>query len=326
LGVLESISDRVGLLMHGGTVRGIAGPPSEGRLRDAVGGKVVLVTGSSAGTGRAVAKRLGAAGATVLLAARRQERLEAVAEEIEDKGGTAFVHPTDLSDVDGAAALGELLLEQHGHVDVVVNNAGLSIRRSVELSYDRFHDFDRTIRLNYLGPVRLLLTLLPSMRRRGDGHIVNVSTIGVLFPDAPRYTAYLASKGAFDIWLRGLAPEVRGDGVACTSMYFGLIHTAMSGATSMYRYMPGLSPDGASSDIAWAIIQRPTTTGPLWARLGGLAADAARGAMEPALGLYYRASQDSARARGVSAEEDEDRDVEIPVLGQLGRLAGRVLP
>jgi NAD(P)-dependent dehydrogenase (short-subunit alcohol dehydrogenase family) len=163
------------------------------------------------------------------------------------------------------------------------------------------------------------------MRERGDGHIVNVSTIGVKVPDAPRYTAYLASKGAFDIWLRGLAPEVRGDGVACTSMYFGLIHTAMSGATSMYRYIPGLSPDQASSDIAWAIVQRPATTGPLWARLGGLWVDAARGAMEPALGLYYRASQDSARARG-AAEGDDERDLEIPVLGQLGRLAGKVLP
>jgi NAD(P)-dependent dehydrogenase (short-subunit alcohol dehydrogenase family) len=323
VGVLESIGDRVGLLVNGGTVRGMAGPPGEERLRDAVGGKVVLVTGSSAGTGRAVATRLGAAGATVLLVARRQERLEAVAEEIEDKGGTAFVHPTDLADVDAAGALGEQLLDQHGRVDVVVNNAGLSIRRSVELSYDRFHDFDRTIRINYLGPVRLLLTLLPSMRERGDGHIVNVSTLGVQFPDAPRYTAYLASKGAFDIWLRGLAPEVRGDGLACTSMYFGLIHTAMSGATSMYRYIPGLSPDQASADIAWAIIQRPTTTGPLWARLGGLWADAARSAMEPALGLYYRASNDSARARGAG---DEEREVEIPVLGTLGRLAGKVLP
>jgi short-subunit dehydrogenase len=325
LGVLESVSDRVGLLMHGGTVRGLAGPPSEGRLRDAVEGKVVLVTGSSAGTGKAVARRLGAAGATVLLVARRQERLEEVAADIEAAGGTAHVHPADLSDVDAAGALGELLLERHGAVDVVVNNAGLSIRRSVELSYDRFHDFDRTIRINYLGPVRLLLTLLPAMRERGGGHIVNVSTIGVQFPDAPRYTAYLASKGAFDIWLRGLAPEVRGDGVACTSMYFGLVHTAMSGATSMYRYMPGLSPDRAATDVAWAIVERPTTTGPLWARLGGLAADAARGAMEPALGLYYRASQDSARARGAQAGEEE-RDVEIPVLGQLGRLAGRVLP
>ena len=323
MGLLESIGDRVGVLVHGGTVRGLAGPPGDARLGEALESKVVLVTGASAGTGAAVAKRLARGGAIVLLVARRQERLEAVAQDIEDAGGTAYVHPADLADLDAAAELGTSLLERHGHVDVVVNNAGLSIRRSVELSYERFHDFDRTIRINYLGPVRLLLTLLPSMRERGDGHIVNVSTIGVQFPDAPRYTAYLASKGAFDIWLRGLAPEVRGDGVACTSMYFGLIHTAMSGATSMYRYIPGLSPERAATDVAWAVVERPATTGPLWARLGGLAADAARGAMEPALGVYYRASNDSAAARG---EKESGTELEIGVLDRLGRLAGRVLP
>ena len=290
MGVLESIGGRVGLLMNGGVVRGIAGPPSEERLRAAVDGRVVLVTGASAGTGKAVARRLGAAGAKVLLVARRQERLEAIAEEIEDKGGAAFVHPADLSDVDAAAALGDLLLEQHGAVDVVVNNAGLSIRRSVGLSYDRFHDFDRTIRVNYLGPVRLLLTLLPAMRERGDGHIVNVSTIGVLFPDVPRYTAYLASKGAFDIWLRGLAPEVRGDGVACTSMYFGLIHTAMSGATSMYRYVPGLSPDQALVGHRVGDHPAPDDDGP--------AVGAARRA-----GRGRRARRDGARARSLLPRE-----------------------
>jgi NAD(P)-dependent dehydrogenase (short-subunit alcohol dehydrogenase family) len=295
------------------------GAPSTERLGRAVDGKVVLVTGASAGTGRATARALGAAGATVLLVARSQDKLDVLAAQIAADGGTAHVLATDLGDVDAAHALGETILERYGGVDVVVNNAGLSIRRSIELSYDRFHDFDRTIRINYLGPVRLLLTLLPAMRERGDGHIVNVSTVGVRLPDAPRYTAYLASKGAFDIWLRGVAPEVRGDGIACTSMYFGLVHTRMSGATSLYHYIPGLTPERAAADVCWAIIDRPTTTGPVWAKVGGLAADAARGGLEPVLSRYYRLSTDSARARGETARGG----LEIPALERVSRLAGR---
>ena len=105
------------------------------------------------------------------------------------------------------------VLDEHGRVDVVVSNAGKSIRRSIELSYERFHDFQRTININYLGPVRLVLALLPSMRERGEGHIVNVSTMGVRIPPTPRWAAYLSSKAAFDVWLRCLAPEMRRDGV-----------------------------------------------------------------------------------------------------------------
>jgi short-subunit dehydrogenase len=224
------------------------------------------------------------------------------------------VLPCDLADPDAAAALGRRALRDHVGVDVVVSNAGLSIRRSLELSYDRFHDYERTIAVNYLGPVALLLTLLPSMRERGSAHVVNVSTIGVQLPGVPRYTAYLASKAAFDAWLRGAAPELRHDGVACTSMYVGLVHTGMSDATAMYRVLPGLSADRAAIDVCWAIVQRPAVTAPPWAAVAGAALGLGRGIAEPLLAAYYGHSDDSAAARGVA----DEGELEIPALRGLG--------
>lgn len=314
--LLDQIAGRAGSLFFGGTVRGMLGGPGQDRLREAVGDKVVLVTGASAGLGEAVARRVGAAGARVALVARTEDALARIGGEIESAGGTAYVHPTDMGDLEAVGRLTDELLAVHGGADVLISNAGISIRRSLELSYQRFHDFERTIRVNYLGPVKLALALLPGMRERGHGHVVSVSTIGVQFPDAPRYAAYLASKAAFDTWLRAAAPEVRADGVACTSMYFGLIHTRMSGATSLYRLMPGQSPQQAAADVCSALVHRQSMTGPLWLRGAALAAEAGRGALDPALSLYYRLSEDSARARG-----EEGGGLEIPVLEGLARRA-----
>jgi NAD(P)-dependent dehydrogenase (short-subunit alcohol dehydrogenase family) len=206
------------------------------------------------------------------------------------------------------------VLERHGAVDVVVNNAGKSIRRSLELSYDRYRDFERTMAVNYHGPVALMLALLPAMREQRDGHVVNISTLGVQNP-SPRYSAYLASKAAFDMWVRCVGPELRGDGVDFTSMYFGLVHTKMSAATTMYRYMPGLTPAKAADDVAWALVRRPITTGPAWGKWLGIASDVARGPFEKLLGAYYRVSADSASAGG-------EGDIEIPVLGAWLERAG----
>ena len=143
------------------------------------------------------------------------------------------------------AKLVEGIRQCHGDVDVLVNNAGHSIRRSIALSYNRFHDFERTIDVNYLGPVRLVLGLLPGMRARRRGHVLNVSSLGVLF-GAPRFSAYLASKSAFESFLRCIAPEVRGDGVAVTNIYMPLVHTPMVEATRVYRLLPGLTADEAA--------------------------------------------------------------------------------
>ncbi len=268
-------------LLIGATGRGI----SDHRLREAVAGRIVLITGASSGVGEASARRLAAAGATVLLVARRRELLENLRDEIMAAGGSAFVHPCDLADSDRVGALVEEVLAQHGHVDVVVSNAGLSIRRWVSDSYDRFHDFERTTNVNYLGPVRLLLGLLPSMRERGSGHIVNVATIGVDFP-AMRWSAYIASKAAFETWLGGVAPEIRPDGVTVTSIHLQLVRSPMLGPFRMWRYIPGMSPEEAAGLVARAIAAKPRTIAPMWARIGGPLTGVAQAPVERALAGY----------------------------------------
>src|SRR5829696_281640 len=185
-------------------------------LSGAIGGKIVLITGASSGIGKATAIKCGAAGAEVLLVARTPEKLEETKREIEEDGGTAHIHQCDLSDIRDVERMAKEVLDQHERVDILVNNAGRSIRRSVELSYERFHDFERTMQLNYFGALRLILSLLPSMRKRSKGrkggHIINISSIGVQ-TNTPRFSAYVASKAALDAWSRCVASEVVDDGV-----------------------------------------------------------------------------------------------------------------
>src|SRR3954469_7752618 len=170
---------------------------AKGQLGRAVGGRTVMITGASSGIGRATALKVAAAGGIPLLVARGVDALEATKAEIVKAGGTAFVHRADLSDIEDCQRLAKEVIAEHGGVDVLVNNAGRSIRRSVEASADRFHDFERTMQLNYFGAVALILALLPPMRARKRGHIVNVSSIGVqTYP--PRFAAYIASKAALD--------------------------------------------------------------------------------------------------------------------------------
>jgi NAD(P)-dependent dehydrogenase (short-subunit alcohol dehydrogenase family) len=305
------------------------GDPGEERLRRAVEGKVVLITGASYGIGEATALRLGKAGARVVLVARSRERLEGLAEQIAKLGGSAHVHPCDLADLDAVETLAADVLDEHGRVDVVVSNAGKSIRRSIELSYERFHDFRRTIDINYLGPVRLVLALLPSMRERREGHIVNVSTMGVRIPPTPRWAAYLSSKAAFDVWLRCLGPEMRRDGVTYTSVYLALVHTRMSDPTPIFRTMPGLSPDQAASLVCRAIVERPREIEPWWVSLTAPALQVARGPWELANSFFYRLTADSgASARAAheppvaESRDDEEaherRNAVSPVPGSLG--------
>jgi NAD(P)-dependent dehydrogenase (short-subunit alcohol dehydrogenase family) len=275
------------------------GHPSEKVLREAVDGKVVLVTGASYGIGEATARELGAAGATVLLVARSRDRLEAVEKQISRAGGTAFVYPTDLSDTESVGAMAAVVLERHHHVNVLVNNAGKSIRRSIELSVDRFHDFERTIGVNYLGPVKLVLALLPSMRAQRDGHLVNVSTSGVRMPPAPRWSAYVASKSAFDVFIRTVALEVAADGVTVSSVYMPLVHTRMSAPTPVFRYMPGLSAQEAADLVCKATAERPRVISPWWANALEASSAVTRRPWETAMGIWSRVSGDtSSAARG----------------------------
>jgi short-subunit dehydrogenase len=262
-------------------------PPAGDALRAAAAGRVVLVTGASRGIGAATARRLAAAGAVVLLAARSVDGLERVRAEIDQAGGAAYAYPTDLADRGEVAALLARLHHDHQGVDVVVNNAGKSIRRSVAESYDRFHDVTRTTDLNYLGPVQLLLGLLPAMRARHSGHVVNVSSVSADLP-APFWAAYTGSKTAFEAWLRCVAPELRADGVATTSLHFPLVHTDMSAPIPLYRDLPGMTAHEAADAVCRAIAYRPRLMSPWWARVGGMVAAAAQPSNDALMTVYYR--------------------------------------
>ncbi len=282
----------------------LSSPPRDtdpDRLREAVEGRTVLITGASYGLGEATARDLGAAGATVVLAARSLDRLDAVASEITSAGGTAHTHPLDLTDLDWTSAVAARLLDEHGAPDVVINNAGMSIRRSLELQYDRPQDFERTMAVNYLGPVRLLLGILPAMADAGRGHLVNVSTIGVRIPPGPRWGAYQASKGAFDTWARSVGPELKASGIDVTSIYMALIRTRMSAPTPIMRRLPGLDADQAADVVARALTRRPRRIAPWWVRPTELSGVAADGLVNAVYNQSFRRSADSAGALGEEA-------------------------
>lgn len=221
-----------------------------------VNGKTIIVTGASSGIGLTVSKYLAQAGAHVLLLARTKDKLDEVKAEIEAEGGKASVFPCDLNDMESIDAVSKEILASVDHIDILINNAGRSIRRAVHESVDRFHDFERTMQLNYFGAVRLVLNLLPHMMQRKDGQIINISSIGVL-ANATRFSAYVASKAALDAFSRCLSAEVHSHKIAITSIYMPLVRTPMIAPTKMYKYVPTLSPEEAADLIATAIVKRP---------------------------------------------------------------------
>ncbi len=258
------------------------------KLRAAISGKTVLVTGASFGVGEATARKLAAAEATVLVVARSADRLHDLAASINAGGGKAVAYPADLTDEAAVSALTKQIGEEHGALDLVVSNAGKSLRRSLHHQYDRPHDFQRTIDINYLGPIQLLLGVVPAMREQGRGHIVNVSSVGVRVAPGPQWGAYQASKGAFDRWLRSVAPELHADGVEVTSVYFALVRTRMIEPTPILRKLPGLYPDQAADVIAKAIIERPRTIAPPWVGPAELASVLLAGPADRAARIWYR--------------------------------------
>ena len=256
-------------------------------LHGSVRGKTIMITGASSGIGEAASIQIGKAGGKILLVARTKEKLDAVADRIQDEGGTAFVHTCDLSDSDDVERMAREVLAQHGHVDILVNNAGKSIRRSVDRSYDRFHDYQRTMALNYFAPVKLMLDLLPVMRERGSGHIINISTIGLQI-NTPRFAAYLASKAALDAFSRSIGPEVIGDGVHITTVYMPLVRTPMIAPTKMYDRLPTLTPEQAGAMITEAIRKRPKKIGTPLGNLGQLTYAIAPGAQDMVVNRAYQ--------------------------------------
>lgn len=225
-------------------------------FQDKVHDKIALVTGASSGIGMTVAKRLASAGAHVLLIARTEEKLLEVKAEIEQAGGKASVYPCDLNEMDAIDAVSKQILADFDHIDILINNAGRSIRRAVHESLDRFHDFERTMQLNYFGAVRLVLNILPHMIKRKNGQIINISSIGVL-ANATRFSAYVASKAALDAFSRCLSAEVHSHKISITTVYMPLVRTPMIAPTKIYKYVPTLSPEQAADLVAYAIVKKP---------------------------------------------------------------------
>ena len=189
--------------------------------------------------------------------------------EILDGGGRAEAYPVDLTDAPTVDAMMESILSQHGKIDILINNAGRSIRRSAALSVERLHDYERCMQINYFAPLRLIHHLLPSMLEAGDGHIINVLTWGTLMP-AAYFTAYTASKAALGTAAQGMDAELRSKGVAFTGLHYPLVHTAMSAPTRHYRTMPGMSVEKAGSWMVKAVRDRPSRIAPSYAVAAGL--------------------------------------------------------
>ena len=269
----------------------------------AVAGKTVLITGASSGIGRAAALKIAKAGGVPILVARGTEKLEETKQEIEDLGGTAYAYSADLASPESIDELCERVLADHPAIDVLVNNAGRSIRRSIALSYDRFHDFERTIQLNYLGTIKLIMGLLPHMRERKRGLIVNVSSIGVQ-TSPPRFSAYVASKAALDAWTRVVGSECIGDDVHFTTIHMPLVRTPMIAPTKIYDSFPTISPDEAADLISEAIRAKPKQINTRLGTFGEVSYALFPKAVDQVLSAAYKVFPDSAAAKGEQDPEE----------------------
>ena len=234
--------------------------PTTTRIR--LRGKRVLITGASSGIGEAGAEGFAAAGAEVIAVARRADLLAALSDRIAEAGGTATAIPCDLSDLDAVDDLADLIERRHGGVDILVNNAGRSIRRPLAESLDRWHDVERTMVLNYYSPLRLIRGLAPGMIERGDGHIINVSTWGVLGEASPLFGVYNASKAALSTVSRVIETEWSRRGVHSTTLYYPLVATPMIAPTKDYEGLPALSPAEAAEWMIDAARRRPVRIAP----------------------------------------------------------------
>ena len=225
-------------------------------LKGTVAGKVVLITGGSSGIGLAAAHKFAEAGATTIICGRDQDKLDEACAEAKAKGYSFIAYSADIADMTDCDRFVQLLIDKHGGVDFLINNAGRSIRRAIESSYDRFHDYERTMQLNYFGCLRVTMGFLPGMVEKRKGHVVNISSIGVL-TNAPRFSAYVASKAALDAWTRCASSEFADQGITFTTINMPLVRTPMIAPTKIYNNVPTLSPEEAADMIAQACIFKP---------------------------------------------------------------------
>ncbi len=297
---------------------------TERNLRAALADRVVLVTGASSGIGRAVAGHAARYGAKVMLVSRSKEKLEEVRALAEKDGGSAYVYPTDLADMAACERVAQRVLEDHGRVDILVNNAGRSIRRSITQELDRFHDFERTMQLNYFGALKLMLCLIPGMRERGRGHIINISSIGVqAYP--PRFGAYVASKSALSSLSRCIGPELADDGIAITNIHMPLVRTPMIAPTGMYKNFPTMDTDQAAEMVMQAILSKPPEVSTRLGKLGEAVDTLAPGLLSFVMtGAYHAfpesaAKTDGARRDGAREGGEEELSVEAATMAYLMR-------
>lgn len=268
-------------------------------LRGKVEGKVVLITGGSSGIGKAAAIKIAEAGAKVVIAARGEEELEATRREITEAGHLCFAYRADLADLESCDRLIEQIGKEHGGIDILVNNAGRSIRRSIELSFDRFHDFERTMQLNYFGALRLIMQALPGMIAKRSGHIINISSIGVL-ASSPRFSAYVASKSALDAFSHCAQGELSGKGINFTTINMPLVKTPMIAPTKMYESVPTLTPEEAADLIVKAIIDKPRRIATRLGVFAGVAHALFPKAYEVVVSTAFELFPDSAAAKGMA--------------------------
>jgi thioester reductase-like protein/short-subunit dehydrogenase involved in D-alanine esterification of teichoic acids len=270
-------------------------------LHAALAGKTVVITGASSGIGRSTALKVAQAGAVPILVARGKDKLEETRAEIEAAGGTAYAYGCDLTDLEAIDVLCEQLCAEHQTIDFVVNNAGRSIRRSLALSHDRFHDFERTMQLNYFGAIRLVMGVLPKMRAQKSGHVVNVSSIGVQ-TNPPRFSAYVASKAALDSWSNVVSSELIGDGISFTTIHMPLVKTPMIAPTKIYDKFPTITPAQAADMVVAALAEKPHEINTALGTLGAVAHTLAPKTVFRVLHMAYQVFPDSAAARG----DDDD--------------------
>jgi short-subunit dehydrogenase len=257
------------------------------QLQQRLAGKTVLITGASYGIGECLAESLATTQAYLLLVARTEEKLKDVKQRVEAKGGHADIFPCDLRNEQEVQALVNTLQKLPNGIDIFVSNAGKSIRRSIFDSLDRPHDFTRTMNLNYFAPVQLMLALIPILVRR-RGHVINISAVNVLLLPAPQWSAYQASKTAFDQWFRCVSPELNARGVYTTSIYLPLVRTRMIEPTKAYKNMPAMQPSEVAQLLSKAIVGRQRVYAPWWLPIGQLASVLVGGIWEGILSHYLK--------------------------------------
>jgi NAD(P)-dependent dehydrogenase (short-subunit alcohol dehydrogenase family) len=287
-------------------------------LRGTVGGKVVLITGGSSGIGLAAAHKFAEAGATTIICGRDVDKLEEACNEAKAKGYSFVAYPADIADMADCDRFVQELITNHGGVDFLVNNAGRSIRRAIESSYDRFHDFERTMQLNYFGCLRVTMGLLPGMVAKKKGHVVNISSIGVL-TNAPRFSAYVASKAALDAWTRCASSEFADQGISFTTINMPLVRTPMIAPTGIYNNVPTLSPEEAADLVADACISKPVRIATRLGITGQVLHALVPRIAQIAMNTSFRMFPDSSAAKGAKLGDKQKLSPEAIAMQQMMR-------